>query len=73
LSGDEWATLVVYLTLMREDNPQQEHSLQEKIKRLKYVVRTDWLSRMPPHDLPPWQDVYQQVRWRPHTGVFNDM
>ena len=37
---DEWAFVAPYLTLMREDAPQREHSLREVFNGLRYIVRT---------------------------------
>jgi transposase len=64
VSDDEWAFVAPYLTLMREDAPQREHSLREVFDGLRYVVRTGTQWRFLPNDLPPWYTVYQQTqRW----------
>lgn len=73
VSDDEWAFLVVYLTLMREDALQREYPLRELFNALKYVVRTGCQWRMLPHDFPPWPAVYQQARRWLQAGVFNDI
>ena len=39
LSDDEWSLVVSYLILVREDAPQQQHSLRELFNALRYVVR----------------------------------
>jgi transposase len=62
-----------YLTLMREDAPQREHSLREVFNGLRYVVRGGQAWRMMPNDLPPWDIVYQQVRRWLDAGVFQTM
>ena len=54
VSDDEWAFVAPYLTLMREDAPQREHSLREVFNGLCYVVHTGMQWRMIAHDLPPW-------------------
>ena len=59
-----------YLTLMREDAPQREHSLREVFNGLRWLVRTGAAWRMLPHDLPPWYTVYQQTRRWLQAGVF---
>jgi transposase len=70
VSDDEWALVAPYLTLMREDAPQREHELREVFNGLRYVIRTGATWRMMPHDLPPWEAVYQQgQRWL-RAGVF---
>jgi len=62
VSDEEWAFLVPYLTLMREDAPQRTHPLRELFNGLRFIARTGLQWRMMPHDLPPWQAVYQQTR-----------
>jgi transposase len=52
LSDDEWAFVAPYLTLMREDAPQREHSLREVFDGLRYIVRTGTQWRMMPNELP---------------------
>jgi transposase len=73
VGDDEWAFAVPYLTLMREDAPQREHSLREVFNGLRWFVRAgaDW--RLMPHDLPPWHTVYQQTRRWLAAGVFEEM
>jgi transposase len=62
VSDEEWTFLVPYLTLMREDAPQRTHSLRELFNGLRFIARTGLQWRFMPHDLPPWQAVYQQTR-----------
>ena len=62
-----------YLTLMREDAPQREHSLREVFNGLRYIVRTGAQWRMMPNDLPPWYTVYQQTQRWLKAGAFEDM
>ena len=73
VSDDEWAFVAPYLTLMREDAPQREHSLREVFNGLRYIVRTGMQWRMMPNDLPPWHTVYQQTQRWLKAGVFEDM
>src|ERR1700754_1371901 len=64
VSDDEWTFVAPYLTLMNEDAPRREHSLREVFNALRWIVRTGASWRMMPHDLPPWEAVYQQTqRW----------
>ena len=64
VKDDEWAFVLPYLTLMREDAPQRDHDLREVFNALRWLVRTGSSWRMMPHDLPPWEAVYQQMqRW----------
>lgn len=73
VSDEEWAFVAPYLTLMREDAPQRDHSLREVFNGLRYIVRTGMQWRMMPNDLPPWYTVYQQTQRWLKAGVFEDM
>lgn len=73
VSDDEWAFVAPYLTLMREDAPQRDHSLREVFNGLRYIVRSGASWRMMPNDLPPWEAVYQQTQRWIKAGVFEDM
>jgi transposase len=70
VSDAEWEFLVPFLTLMREDAPQREHSLRDLFNALRYVVRTGCQWRYLPHDFPPWTAVYQQARRWIEASVF---
>lgn len=69
----EWEFLLPYLTLMREDAPQREHSLRELFNAMRYVVKTGCQWRFLPHDFPPWTAVYQQARRWFQARVFQDV
>jgi transposase len=73
VSDDEWDFVSPYLTLMREDAPQREHSLREVFNGLRYIVRGGISWRMIPNDLPPWEIVYQQTQRWIAAGVFEAM
>src|SRR5271154_5585112 len=73
VTEDEWNFAAPYLTLMREDAPQREHSLREVFNALRYVSRSGEAWRMMPNDLPPWPVVYQQMRRWYEAGVFEAM
>jgi transposase len=73
VSDDEWAFVAPYLTLMKEDAPQREHSLREVFNGLRYIVRTGMQWRFMPNDLPPWYTVYQQTQRWLEAGVFEDL
>src|SRR5215208_7346987 len=62
VSDEEWAFAVPYLALVREDSPQRNHELRDVLNGLRWVVRTGSPWRYMPHDLPPWEAVYQQTR-----------
>jgi len=73
VTDEEWAFVAPYLTLMREDAPQREHSLRDVFNALRYVIRAGEAWRMMPNDLPPWDIVYQQTRRWIKAGVFEAM
>ena len=73
VTDEEWAFAAPYLTLMREDAPQREHPLRELLNGLRWIVRAGATWRMMPHDLPPWEAVYQQTRRWMAAGVFEQM
>ena len=53
VSDEEWNFCVNYLTLMKEDAPQREHSLRSVFNALRYLIRVGGAWRMLPNDLPP--------------------
>src|SRR3712207_4274120 len=73
VTDEEWAFVAPYLALVREDAPQREHDLREVFNGLRWVVRTGSPWRYMPHDLPPWEAVYQQTQRWIRAGVFEDM
>jgi transposase len=73
VSDEEWALVAPYLTLMTEDAPQRTHSLREVFNGLRWIVRAGATWRMMPHDLPPWEVVYQQAQRWLRAGVFESL
>lgn len=73
VSDEEWNFCVSYLTLMHEAAPQREYSLREVFNALRYLVRMGGVWRMMPHDLPPWNVVYQQTQRWIKAGCFQAM
>src|SRR5215203_4523798 len=64
VTDEEWAFCAPYLTLMKEDAPQREHSLRALFNAVRYMVRAGCPWRLIPNDLPPWHAVQQQAqRW----------
>jgi transposase len=70
VSDEEWAFVAPYLTLMDEAAPQRRHELREVFNGLRFIVRTGLQWRLMPHDLPPWDIVYQQTRRWLDAGCF---
>lgn len=73
VSDEEWAFVLPYLLLMREDAPQREYSMREVFNGLRWIVRAGSPWRLMPNDLPPWEMVYQQTRRWLRAGVFEQM
>jgi transposase len=73
VSDEEWSFVAPYLALVREDAPQRDHDLREVFNGLRWVVRTGSPWRYMPHDLPPWEAIYQQTRRWLVAGVFEEM
>ena len=73
VSDEEWAFVAPYLALLREDAPQRDHDLREVFNALRWIVRTGSAWRYMPHDLPPWEAVYQQTQRWLYAGVFEEM
>ena len=73
VSDEEWAFLAPFLALVREDAPQREYDLREVFNGLRWIVRTGSAWRYMPHDLPPWEAVYQQTQRWIKAGVFEEI
>ncbi len=73
VSDEEWAFVAPYVALLREDAPLRNHDLREVSNGLRWVVRTGSPWRYMPHDLPPWEVVYQQTQRWLKAGVFQEM
>ena len=65
VTDDEWAFVSPYLTLMREDAEQRQHSMREVFNARRWIVRAGAPWRLLPHDFPPGAAVYQQ----PQRGI----
>ena len=70
VSDEEWLFVCPYLCLLPEDCGQRVHSLREVFNGLRYVVWAGWPWRGLPHDLPPWEMIYQQSQRWIKAGVF---
>jgi transposase len=70
VSDEEWEFVAPYLTLMDPAAPQRRHDLREVFNGLRFIVRGGLQWRLMPHDLPPWEAVYQQTRRWMAAGCF---
>ena len=73
VTDEEWEFCAPYLTLMKEDAPQREHSSRAPFQRDPLHVRAGCPWRMIPHDLPPWSTVHQQGQRWIKAGCFEAM
>lgn len=73
ISEEEWHFVAPYLTLMDANAPQRRHDLREVFNALRWLARAGAPWRLLPHDLPPWQMVYQQFRRWDEAGCFEAM
>lgn len=70
VSDEEWAFVVPYLTLCREDAPQRKHDLREVFNAVRWMVKTGAQWRYMPQHFPPWAACYQQTQRWIKAGVF---
>ena len=70
VTDEEWGFVAPYLTLLDEAAPQRRHDLREVFNGLRFIVRGGLQWRLMPHDLPPWDIVYQQTRRWMAAGCF---
>ena len=70
VSDEEWAFVLPYLLLSREDNKSRVYALREVFNAVRYVVKGGNQWRLMPNDLPPWRVAYQQMRRWMEAGVF---
>ena len=73
VTDEEWAFVVPYLTLCREDAPQRKHDLREVFNAVRWMIRTGAQWRMMPNHFPPWPACYQQTQRWIKAGVFEAM
>jgi transposase len=71
VTDDEWDFVAPYLTLMKPEARQRKHEPREVFNAMRWIVRTGSQWRYMPHDLPPWQAVYQQTQRWFAAGVFD--
>jgi putative transposase len=73
LSDKEWALLEPLLPPPKHTGRKRKYEMREIANAVFYLLRTGCPWRMLPHDLPPWQAVYQHFRrWR-STGVWQQL
>ena len=73
VSEEEWLFVAPYLCLLPEDCGQRVYPLREVFNALRYMVWAGCPWRGLPHDLPPWEMIYQQSQRWIKAGVFEAM
>jgi transposase len=70
VTDEEWAFVLPYLLLSKEDSASRKHSLRAVFDAYRYLLRAGCGWRLLPGDFPPWKTVYDQAgRWHA-AGVF---
>lgn len=70
VSDEEWAFVLPYLLLSREDNRSRSYALRDVFNAVRYVVKGGNQWRLMPNDLPPWRVAYQQMQRWMKAGAF---
>jgi len=65
LAEDEWLLVETLIPLASSGGRPRKHDMRAILNAIFYLERTGCSWRMLPHDLPPWQTVYDYYnRWR---------
>jgi putative transposase len=74
LNDKEWEILKARLPAKKDPRgrPRQQ-DLRELLNGISYLLRTGCSWRMPPHDLPPWETVYSQLRAWKRQGAWEEV
>ncbi|MHB1354652.1 MAG: transposase [Anaerolineae bacterium] len=65
LAESEWALVETLIPLAKSGGRPRLHDMRAILDAIFYLQRTGCSWRMLPHDLPPWQTVYDYYnRWR---------
>src|SRR5271170_2452936 len=70
VSDEEWAFVLPYLLLSREDNASRQDDLRALFDAVRSIVKTGNQWRLMPRDLPPWSAAYQQMQRWLRAGCF---
>jgi transposase len=65
LTDHEWALIEPYVPKAKSRGRRPTYPTREILNGIFYVLRSGCAWRLVPHDLPPWEIVYQYFwRWR---------
>ncbi len=70
LTDDQWERLEPFLPPAKPHGRPRATPLRELLDAYWYVLRAGCAWRLLPHDFPPWQTVYSQIRRWKHDGVW---
>ena len=73
LTDEQWEHIRILLPRPRGKGRRPSHSRRELLNGLLYIVRTGSQWRALPHDLPPWQTVYDFFRKLCRQGVWEEI
>ncbi len=73
LTDEQWEHIRILLPRTRGKGRRPTHSRREMLNAILYIVRTGSQWRAMPHDLPPWQTVYDFFRKLCRQGVWEDL
>jgi putative transposase len=65
LTDHEWALIEPYVPKAKSRGRRPTYPKREILNGIVYVLRSGCAWRLVPHDLPPWEILYQYFwRWR---------
>jgi len=70
LTDDQWERLQPFLPPARPRGRPRQIPTREILDAYWYLLRAGCSWRLLPHDFPPWQTVYSQVRRWKHEGLW---
>ena len=70
LTDAQWQRLEPFVPPPKPGGRPRSVDIREVFNAYFYVLRTGCAWRLLPHDLPPWQTVYSQVRRWQQDGVW---
>ena len=65
LTDKEWALIALYVPTAEPGGRPEKYPKREILDGIFYILRGGCVRRLLPHDVPPWQIVYQYCwRWQ---------
>jgi transposase len=73
VTDEEWAFVLPYLLLSREDSAHREHDLRAVFNGVRCIARMGNQWRFMLHDYPPWPAIHQQMQRWMRAGCFEQL